>query len=149
VLVATALLLTACHGTVYCGPCPPPVGVTIIGVDPDPGRVFEVCVDGEGSCVQLRIAPAVDPSTNPKDTPEYYSCTVSDPETFCSVAGDTAYVDFHRLTPKELDGRRVEVTATGGQSADEHGTGVFQFHQAHETCDCDSSYAQVHLSAAS
>jgi hypothetical protein len=62
---------------------------------------------------------------------------------------NTAVVVFHRVNPKELDGRRVEVTAKDGQSVEEHGTGVFQFHQAHETCACDYSYAEVQLSATS
>jgi hypothetical protein len=148
VLVGTALLLTACNGTVECGPCPPPVVVTIIGVVPDPARVLRVCVDGEGSCDELSIGPAVDSSTSPADETRY-ACTVSDPYTRCYLLGDWANVSFDRLGPKDLDGRHVVVTATGGQSADEYATGVFQFQPEHATCECDSSSAVVHLSATS
>ena len=148
VLAATALLLAGCSIGVNCKPCAPPVQITIIGVRPDPARVLQVCVDGGGSCDQLRIAPASDPSTKPGDE-ETYPCTVSDPHTGCSVEGDTAYVDFHRLTSKEMDGRRVEVTVTGGQAADEHATAVFQYRPAQGACACDRSHGQVRLAATS
>jgi hypothetical protein len=150
VLVATALLLAACHGTVACDPscAGAPVELSIVGVGPDPARVLQVCVGGEVPCDQLVIAPAADPSTSPGPYTRY-PCSVSDPHTDCVADGDTATVYFPGLASKELDGRRVTVTATGGHSADERGTGVFQFHQAHETCDCEYSYAQVHMSATS
>jgi hypothetical protein len=148
VFVATALLAAACSGRVYCGPCGPSVQVAIVGVGPDPARVLQVCVDGEGSCDEVRIAPAAEPSRNPGDAPKY-PCTVSDPHTGCFVEGDTAYVDYYGQAPKELDGRRVEVIATGGQSADKSATGVFQFQPAHETCTCDHSHAVVDVSATS
>jgi hypothetical protein len=121
VLAATALLLVGCSIGVNCKPCAPPVQVTIIGVGHDPARVLQVCVDGEGSCDQLRIAPASDPSTNPGDE-ERYPCTVSDPHTGCFVEGDTAY---------------------------EHATAAFQYRPAQGACACDHSHAQVRLAATS
>jgi hypothetical protein len=91
VLVSTALLLAACHATVDCGPCPTPTGLSIVGVGPDPARVLTVCVDDEGPCDQLVIAPAAAPSTSPGPYTRY-PCSVSDPHTDCFVEGDTAQV---------------------------------------------------------
>jgi hypothetical protein len=122
------------------------VVVTITGVGRDPARVLKVCVDAEGSCDELRIGPAVDQSTSPVHE-TWYECTVSDPDTSCSAVDDWADVSFDRVGPKDMDGRRVEVTATGGQSADEYATGLFQFHPAKGDCGCESSNAVVHLLA--
>jgi hypothetical protein len=46
-------------------------------------------------------------------------------------------------------GRRVEVTAIGGQVPDENATAVFQFQPGQGVCGCDQSYAQVRLLASS
>jgi hypothetical protein len=148
VLAATALLLAGCSIGVNCKPCAGTPQVEIVGVGHDPARVLLVCVDGVQSCVQLRIGPEPDPSTNPANPPRY-PCTRSDPYAGCFAEGNTALVDFARLVPKDLAGRRVQVTATGGQAADETATAVFQFHPRDGVCDCDQSYAQVLLVATS
>jgi hypothetical protein len=122
--------------------------VTITGVGRDPARVLKVCVDGEGTCDELTIGAAFDPPTSPGHQ-TMYECTVSDPHTSCEAVDDWADVSFESLGPKDMDGRRVEVTATGGQSADEYATGVFQFQPAKGDCGCQSSNAVVHLSATS
>jgi hypothetical protein len=148
VLAAIALFLAGCSIGVNCKPCGPPVQVGIVGVGHDPARAVLVCVDGAESCVELRIGPAPDSSTTQGDR-QRYPCTKSDPYTGCFVEGSTAYVAFPRLVPKYLAGRRVEVTATGGQAADENATAVFQFQPGQGTCGCDQSYAQVRLSTTS
>jgi hypothetical protein len=148
VLAATALFLAGCSIGVNCKPCGPTVQVGIVGVGHDPARVLVVCVDGVESCVQLRIGPAPDSSSNPADQ-QRYPCTRSDPHNECFVEGDRAYVDFPRLAAKDLAGRRVAVTATGGEVADENATAVFQFQPGQGVCGCDQSYARVRLSATS
>jgi hypothetical protein len=147
-LLAATALLAACSGIVSCKPCGSPVQLAIVGVQPDPARVLRVCVDRYPSCPELRIEPLSDPSKD-QGRETHYPCTTSDPYTSCSVWNYTAYLDFHRRGAKEASGWQVEVTATGGQSADEHVTGVFKFHPAKEVCACDFSFAQVQLTPAS
>ena len=147
-LLAVTALLAACGAFVTCKPCGAPVQLAIVGVRPDPARVLRVCVDRYPSCPELRIEPLSDPSKN-QGRETYYRCTTSDPDTSCSVWNYTAYVDFLRRGAKEASGWQVGVTATGGQSADEHAKGVFTFHPAKEVCACDSSFAQVQLTPAS
>jgi hypothetical protein len=143
VLAANALLLAGCSIGVNCKPCAPPVQATIIGVGPDPARVLQVCVDGEGSCAQLHIGLATE-SMNPGNE-QKYPCTVSDPHVGCFAEGDTAYVSFDSLSAKDVNGRRVEVTATGGQAADANAAAAFQYQPKQGTCGCDHSHAQLRL----
>jgi len=148
VLAVIALFLAGCSMGVNCGPCGLTAQVGIVGVGHDPARAVLVSVDGVQTCVQLRIGPAPDSSTNPGDL-QKYRCTRSDPSAGCFVDGSTAYVDFLRLVPNDLAGRRVAVTATGGQVADENATAVFQIQPRQGVCGCDQSYAQVRLLATS
>jgi hypothetical protein len=105
-------------------------------------------VDRYPSCLELRIEPLADPS-KAQGRETRYPCTTSDPYISCFVSNYTAYLDFYRRGAKEASGWQVEVTATGGQPADEHGTGVFKFQPAKGVCACDFSFAQVQLTPAS
>lgn len=146
--ILMSLLLTAC-GTISCQGCGPPAQLAIIGVYPDPAEVLRVCVDGDASCLVVRIEPA-DPSRNPGRGPQY-GCTTSDPQTIsCRVSDDTASLDFDHRSAKELSGRRVVVTVSGGmpvngQAADEQAAGAFKYWPADGPCGCDYSGAQVRL----
>jgi len=149
VLLAAAVLVLGACGTVDCKPCASSVWVGIAGVGTDPARVLQVCVEGAPSCHQLHIDPITESSKNPYGPGDFLCGGATDHTITCSINGDTVYVRFFDWHEAGRDGQRVEVTATGGQSADQHGTGTFTSERGDGPCACGQTSAQVHLTPTS
>ncbi|WUH99499.1 hypothetical protein OHR68_39425 [Spirillospora sp. NBC_00431] len=123
---------SASEGRPQCAPCPPPVGVSIAGVDwkaADGGRI-RICV-GDLPCVDSRVTRAEGP--------------VSCDSVGCSASGaNTLNVTLGERGARRVAAMPVLVTAWSGKER-RQGAGTMAYTPDSGPCPCEQSHAHVSL----